>query len=59
MNSYGGYFLVRGGDKKCEEYKNWVKILSDSHRGAILARKNVKNGKISEWKNFVKMVKNR
>ena len=40
LNSYGGYFLVKGGGKKCREYKNWVKILrSDSYRGAILARK--------------------
>ena len=40
LNSCGGYFLVRGSDKKCGEYKNWVKILrSDSYRGAILARK--------------------
>ena len=22
LNFYGGYFLVKGGDKKCGEYKN-------------------------------------
>ena len=43
LNSDDGYFLVRGGDKKSGEYKNWVKILrSDSYKGAILARKNGK-----------------
>ena len=26
--------------KKWEEYKNWVKILSDSYKRAILVRKN-------------------
>ena len=47
FNFYGGYFLVRGGDKKCGEYKNWVKILrSDSYRGAILVGKLVKMGNI-------------
>ena len=36
-------------DKKCGEYKNWVKMLrSDSYKGAILARKNGKN---EEYKN--------
>ena len=49
FNFYGGYFLVRGGDKKCGEYKNWVKILrSDSYRGGYFSEKNGKNG---EYKN--------
>ena len=49
LNSYGGYFLVRGGHKKCGEYKNknWVKILrSDSYKRAILVRK-----KMGKYKN--------
>ena len=32
--------------KKWKEYKNWVKILSDSYKRAILVRKLVKNGGI-------------
>ena len=59
LNSHGGYFLVRGGDKKCGEYKNWVKLLSDSYRGAILVgKKKVKMGENRNG-NLVKMVKNR
>ena len=56
LNSYGGYFLVRGGDKKCEEYKNWVKILSDSYKRAILVKKMVNMGEYRN-ENWVKMVK--
>ena len=39
LNSYGDYFLVRVDDKKCGEYKNRVKILSDSYKRAILEKK--------------------
>ena len=47
LNPYGGYFMVRGSDKKCGEYKNWVKILrSDSYKRDILVKKNGKNGEI-------------
>ena len=39
--------MVRGSDKKCGEYKNWVKILrSDSYKRDILVKKNGKNGEI-------------
>ena len=63
MNSYGGYFLVRGGDKKSGEYKNknWVKILrSDSYERAkiFLVRKNGKKWGNIRTKIGSKMVKN-
>ena len=60
LNSYGGYFLVRGGDKKCGEYKNknWVKILrSDSYKRAILVRQNSKKYENIRMKIGSKMVK--
>ena len=60
MNSYGGYFLVRGGDKKCGEYKNknWVIILrSDSYKRAILVRQNGKKYGNIKMKIGSKMVK--
>ena len=39
------YEIVQGlpqrkNDRKWEEYKNWVKILSNSYKTAILVRKN-------------------
>ena len=60
LNSYGGYFLVRGGHKKCGEYKNknWVKILrSDSYKRAILVRQNSKKYGNIRMKIGSKMVK--
>ena len=44
-----GYFLVRGGDKKCGEYKNenWVKIWDLINiKELFLVRKNGENGEI-------------